>query len=1010
MKKTTVIMAIIIFCGLQVLHSQISVTGKITDANTGDLLPGVNIVVQGSSTGTVSDASGVFSITVPNIESSLVFSYIGYITETVKVGDQKIIDMQLVPDITSLSEVVVVGYGTMEKSNITGAISSVKAEDISKAPVPNLVEAIRGQVAGVRMLRTSGQPGSDVEFYIRGKNSLNNSNEPLIVIDGIPSTGGNLAELNTSDIESVNILKDAAAASIYGVKGANGVILVTTKEGKTGKPSLNISISQGYSDLVNKPRLMNAEEFVQLKIDAVNGGKNKGTGVIATADDVLTDAVERANYYDSAGIKEIDWHDVLLRTGKITDIGVSLSGGSEKVNFYLSGNAYLEDGIVRHSSFDRYSLRLNADYQPYKFVKLGAKIQLSKSIADETGSRAVVYQGNPDFTDFLSNTPLGSLYNENNELRPTVKGDQFDYNPLFKYRESQTDRLNSRILVNPYIEFNILDGLTYRINSSVEQRSERYGRFESSKYKWSVVNDKLGQNSNEVTFAEPVTYLLDNIISYSKDFNKHAINATAVYGFQKFTSDSLVTSGQGSPTDLLSYYSISGTSPETRDIQYLTDEWSNVYYVGRFTYSYDRRYNFTTTLRYDKSTKFGPDLREDLFPSYSFAWNMHEESFLSSLQFLTNLKYRLSYGVMGNDQIESYGYIARTDNVSYAFQGTTQTGLTSDNLPNTLLHWETSKQLNTGVDFGFLLFNRRLDGSLDVYKTNTTGLILDKQIVPVTGFAEILSNVGETENRGIEFNMNYNILDGDFKWNIGLNVAKDQNKILRLNDSKDADGNPIDDLANGWFIGQDIDVVYDFDFIGIWQIEDSAKAASMHWDKRDYGPGDPKIRDVDGNDTINFDDQTFLGTPTPDWYGGLRNTFSYKGFELTILIEAVQGVTKVNSFYGSLTSRGNEIYREYWTPGNRNNEWPEPNNQKEYNYIDAVRVRDASFVALRNVSLSYNLPGKMLNRVKVSNMQLYIRGNNLKYFTDYNDAYSPETNVGAFPITKVWTFGTNITF
>jgi TonB-linked SusC/RagA family outer membrane protein len=991
---------------------QKTITGTVVSATTGETLPGVNIVLKGTAIGTATDINGNFELTVPSEGGTLVFSFVGYLPEEVDIGSRSIIDLSLVEDITALEEVVVIGYGSMERANVTGAISSIKNEELAKAPVPNFAEALKSQIPGVRVTRTDGKPGQGVNLLIRGENSLNNSNEPLIVIDGVPLAGTGekynlgLSELNPNDIESVDILKDAAAASIYGSRGANGVILITTKMGKVGKPVLNISVSQGFTNMVQKPELFNAEEFVQLKVDAANGDP-RATG-ISTWEDVLTDAVELANYTDSAGIQETDYHDVLLRTGKITNVGLSLSGGTEKITFYMNGDIYLEDGVVQHTSYDRYSFRLNSEYNPYKFIKLGAKIQLTKTIADETGNAAVWYQNKSDFTDFLGNTPLGSFYNENNELVPTVKGDQFNYNPLWKYRESQTDRSTSRFLLNPYVEFTILPGLTYKINASAEQRVENYGRFESSRYSWSTLEDAPGRNHSEIAIVEPTTYLLDNIVSYKKVLaDKHSLNATFIYGVQTFKWDSLGVRGDGSITDLLNYDGINSSEQDYKTIDLENDEWATMYLAGRLGYSFDRRYNFTATLRYDGSSVFGPDTRWGLFPSISFAWNISEEPFLENLGIFNILKYRISWGQMGNDQIGSYGYIALTDDVRYPFSNTWYAGYTADKLENRGLKWETSQQFNTGLDFG--LFNNRLSGSVDVYQTNTIDLILDQQIPSVTGFTEIVSNIGETKNHGVEAILNYRILDGNFKWSVTANWAFDRNEIVHLSGAVDEAGNEVDDLGNEWFIGQDINEIYDFDFIGIWQLGDSAEAAAMHPDKRFYGPGDPKIRDIDGNDTINFEDQTFLGNPTPSWYGGLRNTFKYKGLELTVLFDAVQGVTRINYFYGGLEARDNQVKVDYWTPDNPSNEFPEPNIKSPYDYRDAVRVRDASFVALRNVSLSYTLPQKWLQKVKVSGMQIYIRGNNLKYWTDFV-GYSPETDLGRFPVTKNWTIGTNITF
>lgn len=995
------------FAGVQ----QATVTGRVTDSE-GNSLPGVNIIEKGTTNGAITDLDGNYSLTVASSSSVLVFSYVGYNSEEMLVGNQSVINIILIESLEELSEVVVVGYGSMERANVTGAISSIKTDELSKAPVPNFVEAIKGQIPGLRITRTDGKPGESVNFLIRGENSLNNSNAPLVVIDGVPLTMDtrgdknnlNLAELNPNDIESINILKDAGAASIYGTRGANGVILITTKSGRVGKPVLNISISQGFTNLVHKPDLMNAEEFVQLKLDAAEGaGQPNGL------EDVLTDAVEYANYTDPRGIQEIDWHDVLLRTGKITNAGISLSGGTEKITFYMNGDVYLEDGIVQHTTFDRFSFRLNSEYNPYKFVKIGARIQLSRTMADETGNAAVWYLNKSDFTDFLGNTPLGRMYDENNELVPTVKGDQFDYNPLWKYRESQTDRSTNRFFLNPYVELTILDGLTYKINASAEYRSENYGRFTSSKYNWSTLADEPGRNYSAITKNEPLSFLLDNIVTYKKVLaEKHSFNITLVGGIQTYTYDSLGIDGEGSVTDLLSYNAINSSQQDYKTINFQNDEWRNMYFAGRIGYSFDRRYNFTFTGRYDGSSVFGPDMRWGFFPSAAFAWNISEEAFLDNADWLNQLKYRISWGRMGNDQIGTYGYIALTQNVRYPFDQTWYSGYTADKLANAVLQWETSQQFNTGLDFSLL--GNRLYGSVDVYQTNTIDLILDQQIPSVTGFTEIVSNIGETMNQGIEAIVTYRILDGDFKWEVTANWARDRNEIVHLSGAVDEEGNEVDDLANEWFIGQDIKEIYDWDFIGIWQTGEEAEAAAMHPDKPGYGPGDPKIRDIDGNDTINFEDRTFLGNPTPDWYGGLRNTFSYKGLELTILFEVLQGVTKINYFYGALTGRGNEINVDYWTPDNPSNEFPQPNITSPYYYQDAVRVRDASFIALRNVSLAYTLPKRLSQKIKVASLQFYVRGNNLKYFTKYVDAYSPESELGRFPVTKNWTIGTNITF
>ncbi|HNZ72448.1 MAG TPA: SusC/RagA family TonB-linked outer membrane protein, partial [Prolixibacteraceae bacterium] len=509
------------------LQQSKSITGKVVDED-GVALPGVSVVVKGSTNGTITDIDGKYTLSVPSSAKTLVFSFIGMTPKEVLIGTQSQIDVTLESGIINLEEVVAIGYGSMEKNNVTGAISSIKTEEIMKAPVPNVVEALRGQVSGVKISKGSGRPGSGVDLLIRGKKSLSSSNEPLIVIDGVPNTGGNLAEINPADIASINILKDAAAASIYGASAANGVVLITTKDGVFGRPSVNVEFSYGISDLVMEPEMFNAREYV-----AVKNAASVGAGLGEKTPEQLLDDVELVNWGNGDSIKETNWHDKLLKIGDIKNASVSLSGGTEKFHYYMNGDAYLEDGIAQYSTYNRYSMRLNADYAPYKFLTIGARVQLSKSIADETGS--TLYQGNADFGDFVGNSPLGRLYDEYDRLVPTVKGDQFQYNPLYRYRESKVDRNSSRVYINPWIELKIIDGLTYRMNAFAEQRFENYKEFYSSIYNNSVLDADPGTNQIRIQLKEDLTYLWDNILNYRRIFNDvHSVDATLVYGIQTY--------------------------------------------------------------------------------------------------------------------------------------------------------------------------------------------------------------------------------------------------------------------------------------------------------------------------------------------------------------------------------------------------------------------------------------------------------------------------------------------
>jgi TonB-linked SusC/RagA family outer membrane protein len=988
-----------------------TITGKVVDED-GMTLPGVSVVVKGTTTGTVTDIDGKYTINVSSTAKTLVFSFVGMVTQEIAIGSQAQINVTLATDVINLGEVVAIGYGSMEKNNVTGAIASIKADEIMKAPVPNVVEALRGQVSGVKIARSSGKPGSGVDFLIRGKKSLSSSNQPLIVIDGVPNTGGNLADINPADIASINILKDAAAASIYGASAANGVVLITTKNGVFGKPSINVEFSYGISDLAMEPTMFNAREYVAVKNAASIGG-----GLGEKTPEKLLDAVELKNWGGGDSIKESNWHDLLLQIGNIKNASISLSGGTDKFHYYMNGDAYLEEGIAQYSTYDRYSFRVNADYTPYDFLTVGARAQLSKSIADETGS--TLYNGNADFGDFVGNSPLGRLYDDYGRLVPTVKGDQFQYNPLYRYRESQVDRNSSRVYMNPWLEIKIIDGLTYRMNAFAEQRFENYKEFYSSIYNNSELDAEPGTNKLRIQLKEEMTYLWDNIINFRKIFNDvHSIDATFVYGIQTYDTYTLNTNGQGSSTDVLKYNDMSSVPADKSTVTYDPDEWGKEYYVARIGYGYDERYNITATFRRDGSSKFGPLSKYGNFPSIAAAWNIHNENFLKSVEAISVLKYRVSYGLMGNDNIPTYRYLPSTANGTAVFNQTGYTGKTTDPqvFPNANLRWEKSNQFNTGIDFG--LFDNRISGTIDYYNTLTTDLLLTEQIPSTTGYTQVMSNVGKTKNWGIDANINIAVLTGELKWDMAINWAKDHNEIVSLSRyAVDANGNPVDDKANGWFIGQDIDVIYDYKFLGIYSTsdEDKAMATAMHPTIKGYGPGDAKIADVSGPDgvpdgVIDSNDKTFLGSPTPTWYGGLRNTLSYKGFEFTVLFEAVMGVEKINGYYGSLIMRDNQIKVDYWTPEDQDADFPQPNVKKEFDYADAVKLRDASFISLRNLSLGYNIPAKLIKKTPFKALAIFVRGNNLKYFTDYKDSYSPEIDPWNFPITKTWTFSAKITF
>ncbi|WP_339881434.1 TonB-dependent receptor [Polaribacter vadi] len=988
----------------------IAITGTIVD-NEGLPLPGVTVLVEGTKNGGTADFDGNYSINAPS-DATLKFSSIGFVTKTINVNGRRVINVTLNEDISQLDEIVIVGYGTQERSNVTGAISTVDIAVIEKTPVPNVVESLRGQVSGLRVTRGNGQPGSGVNFTIRGNNSLGEgagsvgeANQPIIVVDGVPLPGGNINELNPDDIASINIIKDAGAGAIYGSRAANGVVLITTKSGSASKPTIKVNASTGINTVNTRVNIMNGDEYIKYLFDSGQG---------STVNAVL-DPNEITNYVNG---NQVDWQELLLKQGTTQNASIAISGGSEKLKFYLNGDLYQEQGIVTNSDYNRYSLRFNGEYNPSDKVTVGARVQLTKSFADETSNTISEFNQNGGFAPFVpifNNTPLGDVVNEDGTFTKFVRDDQFQINPFHRYNESIVDRFVTRAYINPYFEYKILDGLSYRLNTFAEDRSQFYGRFTSSNYSDGDPSTAQIQRQNQVN------YLVDNIITYKKDFGKHAIDATFVYGFQKNTFEQFDAFSDKLATDLLGYNAIDDTATEDQRFSWDTDEDGIVYYVGRLGYNFESRYIFTFTLRRDGSSKFGSTNKYGNFPSLSFAWNLNKEKFWNTDSFLNTLKFRATFGTLGNDRIGNYRYLATPSVVRTTVlqdqDGDPSTvddvveanivGYAKNTLANPYLKWETSKQINLGLDFG--LFNNNLSGTIDIYSTTTTDLLLPELIPIINGYESYITNVGETQNRGIDFNLKANIIDTEnFSWSAGLTWSMDKNEIVRLNrNSTDADGNPVNDEANGWFIGQPIGVIYNYKFLGVWQTEESAEAAVFN-----QVPGDAKFLDVNNDGAITpGEDRLFLGNPNPDWYGGITNTIRYKGFELSVLLEAIQGVTRVNNFYGGFNGRNNQLAINYWTAANPSSEFPRVGSQDWTGTRgDAVKTRDASFLALRNVSLSYNLPTNLIKKSPFKALSLYVRGNNLKYWTDFEDAYSPEAGFGAYPIVSNWTFGTSITF
>lgn len=1008
--KVTALHLFFLLVGLSTYaQDNITIRGVVNDAQ-GTPIPGVAVIEVGTANGTTTDFDGNYTLTAAS-NASLEFRYLGFVTQTLAVAGRTTINVNLSEDTQLLEEVVVIGYGTMERANVTGAITTVDVVEIQKAPVPNVVEALRGQVAGLQVTRTSGQPGSAPTFKVRGNNSLGASadgssqldqvNQPIIVVDGVPLVGGNMAEFNSDDIASINILKDAASASIYGSSGANGVVLITTKQGRAGKPQVTISTSTGFSDLVQRPNIMNGDEFLKFRLDAVKAGDpNAANPTVAS----VLDQIEFANFLEG---REVNWLDQVTRQGLQTNLGLTVSGGSDLGTFYLNGNYLSDTGPLVASDYKRYSIRFNGDINVTDWLKVGARVQMSKSFADQR-TRIVGFgnAGVPSLSALVESSPYGTLIDEEGNYTKFATTDLFAVNPLHKFGEGLLDENVTRSYINPYVNIRLAPGLTYTINSFAEQRDSFLGRFQSENFTDGA--DNLAQIRRE----ESTTYLFDNILNYKKDFGEHGLDLTFIYGIQQSEWTQIDNQATKTAADRLGYWGI-GTAPsETQTINVNTNDWGKAYYAGRIGYNYAGRYSATLTLRRDSSSKFLGDNRVGYFPSASLAWNAQNENWWFGGDLFNQFKVRLSYGELGNDNINPFSYQANT-NVELIPPNLDTTGLIPGSVAgNPDLKWETSKQVNVGLDFG--LFGNRLSGSFEYYNTKTEDVLLYQVIQGAlnNGFTRYPSNIGETENKGFELSLKGEIVDSqDFGWTLSANWATNKSTIVRLNELG-ADGQPLDDIANGWFIGQDFQELFDFEYTGVWQSGETP-------DVTNFGvvpqPGDPKFRDLNGDGNIDFDDRAFVGNPTPDWYGGLNNVFRYKGFELSVLLEFTEGVKRLNDIYNTYGSaRQNRIAIDYWTPENPTNAYPHVGDGSAMNlgtFHNAIFYEDASFIALRNVALSYSLPAQWLDRSFLNQVTLSLRGNNLKYWTDYKNAYSPEiTNTDQYPISRNWAFGVKVGF
>ena len=981
-------------------NAVIEVTGTVRNEEN-EALQGVTVIIKGTAQGGITDENGAYRVNVEDANTAVLqFSYFGYSTQEVALNGRTSLDVTMAEDVASLDEVVVVGYGAQKKRDITAAIASVDAKEIGEIPVASTVQALQGRVAGVDVQAVNGRPGQNPNITIRGRRSINASNNPLYVVDGIPLTdGGTAFDINPQDIESVEILKDAASTSIYGSRGANGVILITTKRGSEGRTVVSYDGFVGASSIIKQVPMMNGEQFANLKREANRVDANLNAswqGTIPPDNIVFDDPVE----LESIALgRSQDYQDLVTQTGLTMNHQFAIRGGSAKTSFLLSANYYDEDGIIDNMDYQRYSVRLNLDHQVTKWLKVGASNYINRTIQNFGSTSA--------WGEAIANNPLGLPVDPaTGEIRFLPTNDGIRTNPLSELVEGayEDERIFHTIFSSLYAQADIIDGLKYTLTFGPEVRFGRRGWFTASETNANRGGPGQALKDESTTFS----YTLENLLTYDRDIGNSHLKLTFLQSIQDFNREGTSLRVASLPFDSQQFNNL-GTAETVSSIGSRLSEWQLASFMGRVNYDIAGKYLIQANIRADGSSRLAPGNKWAYFPGVSVGWRVVDEPFLQSASnWLQDLKLRASWGQVGNTSINPYQTQGTLDRTAYNFNDNPAFGYQLFNLSNSDLTWEKTATLNIGVDYSF--FRGRVNGTIDWYTSNTTDLLLERRLPITSGYESILFNVGETKTSGIELSLetvNFDTPSG-FEWTTQLNWFATNEEIVEL-----ANGAQ-DDVANRWFIGQPVRVFYDFEKVGIWQANEADQAAQ-------FGdqPGEIKLRDVNGDGSYGGEDRVILGSDVPDWSGGLTNRFAYKGIEFSIFFFARVGHIVRSRFHdsnNSLFGRYNNLNVDYWTPSNPTNAFPRPNqNQESAKYASTMSYFDGDYIKLRNVTLGYTFPQSVTDKLNLSSLRIYGSAQN-PWFASTYDTFDPEAGgdgeaeSGDIPNSKLFLFGLNVQF
>lgn len=1026
-----------------------SITGKVVVSGLGEPLPGVTVQVKGKNLAVSTDAGGGYSIRAQSGDV-LEFKSVGYEQTEVTVGSQSVYNVSMTYSVQALNSVVVVGYGTKRKRDLTGSVVSLSPKELQPGPAASFDQMMQGKVAGAQITQTTGSPGGNVNVVIRGINSITGGNQPLYVIDGyaigaggsgsdLSNFNGNsysssgmanntvskinpLSTINPSDIASIEILKDASATAIYGSRGANGVIIITTKKGRQGKPTVNFEAASGFQQVANRLKMMTAAEFAEFHAEGRDNAWVYAGGNASDANEVRAGGTRVRPEFRNPELLTVntDWQDQIFRTAPLQNYQLSTAGGSEFVDYMVSLGYYNQQGTIKASDFNKYNLRANIDTKLSSRLSLGISVAGSYSYGDfaraegHLGTRGLIAAA-------LANSPAMSIYQPDGSYSSELLdplGVPVE-NPYLIIDEFSDKRSAANVFTNNYLKYDILEGLSVRTSIGVNYTSGSTRLWKSSEI------GEWGAKTSPATAGAHHSFLLnwlnENTVNYATVFGEdHRLDAVAGFTVQKESLNMLQAGAMDFPTDLIPFLAGGNVNAGTNYIS----EWSMMSWLGRVNYSFKGKWLLTTTVRADGSSRFGANNRWGTFPSASVGYRISDEKFMQNLSFVDDLKIRVSYGASGNNLIGNYAHVGLLGITSYVGNGQPVLGINPQTLANENLTWERSLQTNLGVDL--TLFNNRVTLTLDAYKNIKKDLLLNTLLPAASGFGSVTQNIGELENKGLEVTLDTrNVVNENFQWNTNFNISFNRNKVLALNSSS---ARILNSAYQATQVGQPISSFFLLEATGVFKNWEEVKTSPLQHPNTQ--PGDLKFRDVDGNGRITDDDKTFVGTPWPKYTFGFNNQFTYRNLSLGMSLTGSYGQKMY--FQGAeiiMNSAGvqnqlalvNDRWRSEENPGNGLIPRAIRNDYARGIGINSRYLFEASFIRVRNVNLVYKLPARLLRNVGSSTLDVFADISNVYTFTDY-PGYDPEgsstgDNITAsgidyfsYPLPRTFTIGLRANF